>query len=216
MVSIKPLIVNYSRLTPLIIAYFQPVCKGNAPYDGRLCVLSNRVRKRRYSCCRLHLLSFLSPAPPAARSEYGLSRRLKNEGIHYPTVIPLFGGEKISESQPYRYSVVRIIKKSRGRAPGFFIHFQDGIDRILILNRFYKPLSYSFLFHEHFLSRAVDSHDINSCLNADCLAADYSCVEHLFTAESVMVSPLSTRPHFSVAPLANSRFSVTEVFPASM
>ena len=31
-----------------------------------------------------------------------------------------------------------------------------------------------------------------------------------------MVSPLSTRPHFSVAPLANSRFSVTEVFPASM
>ena len=34
--------------------------------------------------------------------------------------------------------------------------------------------------------------------------------------ESIMVSPLSTRPHFSVAPLANSRFSVTEVFPASM
>ena len=29
-------------------------------------------------------------------------------------------------------------------------------------------------------------------------------------------TPLSTQPHFSVAPLANSRFSVTEVFPASM
>ena len=34
--------------------------------------------------------------------------------------------------------------------------------------------------------------------------------------ESVMVSPLSTLPRFSVAPQANSRFSVTEVFPASM
>jgi hypothetical protein len=31
-----------------------------------------------------------------------------------------------------------------------------------------------------------------------------------------MVSPLSTLPRFSVAPQANSRFSVTEVFPASM